>query len=149
METSVQIDLPAFEKQAAQVYQIELASPESPLGPAMIDEAKKNAAKAFNVRTETTAFESDDVRVVGMDEYKQAAQCLAEAFADDEVARYFTHTPDREHWDDARKWDLHVSILEYIVYAHVLKGLVLTSGPNYGCVALWCVDLMIIASAPY
>jgi len=147
METSLQTNLPAFEKQRIQVHQIELASPESPLEPAMINQAKNNAAKAFNIQTETTAFESSDVRLVGMDEYKQAAQCLAEAFADDEVAQYFTHTPDRKHWDDARKWDLHVSILEYIVYAHVLKGLVLTSGPSYGCVALWYVDSLTIVSS--
>jgi len=147
METSLHTNLPAFEKQAMQVHQIELASPESPFEPAMIDQAKKNAAKAFNIQADTTAFESSDVRVVGMDEYKQAAQCLAEAFADDEVARYFTHTPDRKHWDDAQKWDLHVGILEYIVYAHVLKGLVLTSGPNYGCVALWYVDSLTIVSS--
>lgn len=70
-------------------------------------------------------------------EYKEAAQCLAEAFADDDVARYFTHTPDREHWTEEQRWELHVSILEYIVYAHILKGVVLTAGPDYGCVALW------------
>lgn len=85
-----------------------------------------------------TALKGDgDVRVVTIREYKQAAQCLAEAFAEDDVARYFTHTPDTEDWSDADKWDLHVSILEYIVYAHILKGLVLTAGPDFGCVALW------------
>jgi hypothetical protein len=52
---------------------------------------------------------------------------------------YFINTPDREHWSKEQKWDLHVQILEYITYAHCLKGLVLTAGENYGCVALWCV----------
>lgn len=79
----------------------------------------------------------DEARQVTLAEYKQAAQCLAEAFADDEVARYFTEVPDRAHWTEKQKWDLHVSILEYITYAHILKGLVLAAGPDYGCVALW------------
>ncbi|KAK4983970.1 hypothetical protein LTR66_008654 [Elasticomyces elasticus] len=78
-----------------------------------------------------------DVRVVSLSEYKEAAACLAEAFADDHTARYFIDTPDREHWTDAQKWDLHVEMMEYITYAHLLKGLVLTAGPDYGCVALW------------
>lgn len=88
--------------------------------------------------TGITALDSGDgVRVVTLAEYKQAAQCLAEAFAEDDVARYFTHTPDTQHWSEAQKWALHVDILEYVVYAHILKGLVLTTGPDYGCVALW------------
>ncbi|GAB7355978.1 hypothetical protein MBLNU459_g6608t1 [Dothideomycetes sp. NU459] len=100
------------------------------------------AAAAANTTTTTAAAvvaakNVDEVRLVTPAEYKEAAQCLAEAFADDEVARYFTHTPDREHWTEEQRWELHVSILEYIVYAHILKGVVLTVGPNYGCVALW------------
>ncbi|MCJ1252267.1 hypothetical protein MMC24_000071 [Lignoscripta atroalba] len=79
----------------------------------------------------------DDVRILGVDEYKQAAQCLAEAFAEDEVAQYFIETGDRDHWSAEDKWNLHVDILDYVVYAHCLKGLVLTTGPDYGCVALW------------
>ncbi|KAF1989119.1 hypothetical protein K402DRAFT_402304 [Aulographum hederae CBS 113979] len=79
----------------------------------------------------------DEVRVVPIEEYKEAAQCLAEAFAVDEVARYFLDTPDRGHWSEKDKWDLHVSIMEYLTYAHCLKGLVTTIGPNYGAVALW------------
>lgn len=79
----------------------------------------------------------DVVRRVTIAEYKQAALCLAEAFADDEVSRYFTHTPDREHMKESQQWKLHVEIMEYITYAHILKGLVLTIGAEYGCVALW------------
>ncbi|KAL2356750.1 hypothetical protein BJ546DRAFT_832006, partial [Cryomyces antarcticus] len=77
------------------------------------------------------------VRLIAPEEYKEAAQCLAEAFAEDDVARYFVDTPDRAHWSEAQKWDLHVSILEYVTYAHILKGMALTVGPDYGCVALW------------
>src|SRR3954468_15619679 len=79
----------------------------------------------------------DVVRRVTLPEYKQAALALAEAFAEDDVCRYFTHTPDRQHWSEAQKWKLHVEIMEYITYAHILKGLVLTIGQGYGCVALW------------
>lgn len=99
---------------------------ETSLSPSIINETKMRDAERGCV-----------VRRVTVSEYKQAAQCLAEAFAKDEVARYFTHMPDTEHWTDAQKWKLHVEILEYITYAHILKGLVLTVGPAYGCVALW------------
>lgn len=81
----------------------------------------------------------DGVRVVRIEEYKQAADALAEAFAEDDVAMYFIDTPDRQHWTKEQKWKLHVEILEYVTYAHILKGLVLTAGEDYGCVALWCV----------
>lgn len=83
------------------------------------------------------AGSGDVVRRVTLSEYKEAALCLAEAFAEDDVCRYFTYTPDREHLDDAQQWKLHVEIMEYITYAHILKGLVLAVGPGYGCVALW------------
>jgi len=148
MTTSLYIGLPASEKQAIDIQEIEIniAGPDFSTQPVILDQAKKDVGKASKIHTETSAFDNDDVHVVGMDGYKQAARSLAEAFADDEVARYFTHTPDREHWDDARKWDLHVSILEYIVYAHVLNGLVLTSGPDYGCIALWYVAFLTLAS---
>lgn len=83
-------------------------------------------------------FSSGDVRVVSINEYKKAAKCLAEAFAEDDVARYFTHAPDNEHWTEESRYRLHVEILEYIVYAHIMNGLVLAAGEDYGCVALWC-----------
>jgi hypothetical protein len=78
----------------------------------------------------------DGVRVVTAAEYKQAAACLAEAFAEDDVARYFIDVPDRAHWSKQEKWDLHVEILEYVTYAHILKGLVTTIG-DFEAVALW------------
>lgn len=79
---------------------------------------------------------SEDLRILKLHEYKEAAQTLAEAFWEDDVAMYFIETGDRILTTQQR-WDLHVSILEKIVYAHCLKGLVTTVGPNYQCVALW------------
>ena len=76
-------------------------------------------------------------RIIKPSEYKAAALCLAEAFATDDVAQYFIETGDRTKWTAAKKWDLHVSILEYVVSAHCLRGLAMTIGPNYDSVALW------------
>lgn len=81
----------------------------------------------------------DVVRRVKLSEYKQAALSLAESFKDDDIARYFTHTSDTASWSEAQRWKLHLEIMEYITYAHILKGLVLAIGPDYGCVALWYV----------
>ena len=83
---------------------------------------------------------TNGVRLVTAAEYKEAALCLAEAFAEDDVARYFIDVPDREHWTEQEKWDLHVEILEYVTYAHILKGLVTTVGDDYDAVALWYVS---------
>jgi hypothetical protein len=97
-------------------------------------------AKYNDIKSATAAATDaggDGVRRVTLSEYKQAAACLAEAFAQDDVARYFIEVPDRADWTPEQKWDLHVSILEYVTYAHILKGLVLAAGPDYGCVALW------------
>ena len=80
---------------------------------------------------------ANEVRIVKKEEYKAAALCLAEAFVADDVARYFIDTPDRSHWSEADKWQLHLSIMEYVVRAHCLRGLVITIGPNYDCVTLW------------
>jgi len=80
---------------------------------------------------------NDKVRAIHISEYKAAALCLAEAFADDEVARYFVDVPDRESWTAEQRWNLHVKILEYITYAHCMRGLVTTVGEGYGAVALW------------
>ena len=70
---------------------------------------------------------------------------MAEAFAEDDVARYFIDVPDRAHWSEQEKWDLHVEILEYVTYAHILKGLVTTIG-NFEAVALWYVVIALVAS---
>jgi hypothetical protein len=79
----------------------------------------------------------DEVRVPDISEYKGLALSLAHSFAVDEVAMYFIDTPDRQHWTEEQKWELHLATMEYIVYAHFLDGLVATIGENYGAVALW------------
>lgn len=79
----------------------------------------------------------NQVRMVQRHEYKEVALTLAQAFKDDDVAMYFIETGDTSHWSQKEKWDLHVCILEYLVYGHILKGLVTTIGPNYDSVALW------------
>jgi hypothetical protein len=79
---------------------------------------------------------ADGIRAVTAAQYKLAAACLAEAFGEDEVARYFVDVPDREHWTREEKWALHVEILEYVTYAHILKGLVTAVG-DFEAVALW------------
>ena len=99
--------------------------------------ADNNVSSSASAPAILPAVNGDVVRRVTISEYKQAALSLAEAFADDDVCRYFTHTPDTAHWTEDQKWNLHVEIMEYITYAHILKGLVLAVGPNYGCVALW------------
>jgi len=79
---------------------------------------------------------NEGVRVVGLHEYKEAAACLADAFKDDHTTHYFLDTPDSTLTEE-EKWDLHVCMMEYITYAHIMKGLVTTVGPNYDAVALW------------
>lgn len=96
----------------------------------------KPKIKATTTKAATNSTD-EGVRLLGLHEYKQAAQTLAEAFKDDHVAWYFLETPDRAHWTKQQQWDLHVQIFEYIVYAHLLKGIAVTAGPQYDCVALW------------
>lgn len=81
----------------------------------------------------------DGVRVLALHEWKQAALSLAEAFQHDEVAMYLVNTPDRAHWTPEQKWALHLRIMEFVTYAHLLKGLVVAVGPKYDCVQLWFV----------
>ncbi|KAI6995916.1 hypothetical protein KC359_g3760 [Hortaea werneckii] len=87
----------------------------------------------------TTPLQNNDtgVRILQLHEWKAASLSLAEAFADDDSCLYFLNTPDTVHWSAERKWRLHLRMMESIVYAHLLNGLVLTSGPNYASVALW------------
>ena len=77
------------------------------------------------------------IRIVDPSEYKEAAASIAEAFREDLVVRYPIDTPDRAHWTEEERFNLHRQAFEYITYAHCLKGLVTTIGENYGCVALW------------
>lgn len=77
------------------------------------------------------------IRVCQLSEYKAVALSLAHAFADDPCAMFCVETEDRRHWTPQQKWDLHVEIMEYVVYAHMLDGVVTTIGDDYGAVALW------------
>lgn len=77
------------------------------------------------------------VRTVALSEYKLVARTLAEAFWEDHVGRYFFDTPNRAGWSEEKKWNLHLSIFEYLTYAHILNGRATTIGDDYGCVALW------------
>ncbi|MCJ1408264.1 hypothetical protein MMC19_002338, partial [Ptychographa xylographoides] len=95
------------------------------------------SGSASTLPTLSTSGRVDAVRVLKISEHKAAAQCLADAFATDAVAMYFIETPDRASKSAAANWKLHVNILEYIVAAHCMKGLALTVGPDYDCVALW------------
>ncbi|KAF2671590.1 hypothetical protein BT63DRAFT_422128 [Microthyrium microscopicum] len=79
----------------------------------------------------------ETIRVCHLSEYKQVALSLAHAFADDPCAMFCIETADRQHWTKQQKWDLHVEMMEYMVYAHMLDGLVTSIGDNYGAVALW------------
>ncbi|KAI1174627.1 hypothetical protein F4777DRAFT_579800 [Nemania sp. FL0916] len=76
----------------------------------------------------------DQVRVLGISEYKEAALSLAQAFATDELAQYLL---DAEGVVDETKWRLHVDMFNYIVASHCYKGVVTTIGPDYEAVALW------------
>ena len=105
---------------------------EVPASIRILKQKPKTAAAAATVLPPLT----DGVRVVTAAEYKKAAECLAEAFGQDDVARYFIDVPDREHWTEEEKWALHVEILEYVTYAHILKGLVTMVG-DFEAVALW------------
>jgi len=83
--------------------------------------------------------DSNIVRILSISEYKEAALSLAIAFADDDVSNYFLDTDERATWNEAQKWDLHLCIMEYMVVAHCLKGLVTSAGDDYSCIALWYV----------
>ncbi|CAN6674231.1 hypothetical protein TRVA0_050S01068 [Trichomonascus vanleenenianus] len=81
--------------------------------------------------TQTTI--TTTVRKVEAHEYKRAAQVLAEAFGDDKVSCYFSDC-DGNTREQAKK--LEIEIYEYIVYAHILKGVVLTIGDFEG-ISCW------------
>lgn len=86
------------------------------------------------------SYSNDKVRIVGVEDYKQAALTLAEAFYDDDVAFYFLDVPDNGGKTREDLWPLHLEILEYIVLAHIYNGLVLSVGDNHEGVALWYVE---------
>lgn len=77
----------------------------------------------------------DQVRAIGISEYKEAALSLAQAFARDDLAQYLV---DGEVGSsDEAKWRLHVDIFKYLVAAHCYRGVVTAIGPDYEGVALW------------
>ena|ERR1700733_10260199 len=116
---------------------ISIVEPKSTMNPSLVNEVPTSFRIVQQKPKYAVNSANDSIRVISIEEYKEAALCLAEAFAEDDVARYFIDVPDREHWSEEDRWSLHVEILEYVTYAHCLKGLVTTVGPNYGAVALW------------
>ena len=94
--------------------------------------------KPSTVDLASTAYSSTNVYFVkpsvDLKNSKVAAASLAEAFKDDEVARYFLTDA---HRTSEQTWKLHTKILEYTVKAHCRKGLVLSIGENHEGVALW------------
>ncbi|ERF68678.1 hypothetical protein EPUS_05739 [Endocarpon pusillum Z07020] len=114
-----------------------MALPPSSIGPIL--DARLSLEKCSSTADRVSAATplESQIRVVPPSEYKAAAQCLAEAFVEDLVIRYPIDTPDRAHWTEDQRFTLHRQALEYITYAHCVKGLVTTVGDDYGCVALW------------
>ena len=98
-----------------------------------MSQASSSASAATNPAT------NHSVRVLHKSEYKQAALTLAEAFKDDDVVMYFVKTGDRKKFTPDDEWKLHLHIMECMAYAHCMSGLATAIGPNYDCVALWCV----------
>ncbi|KAJ9663663.1 hypothetical protein H2198_000675 [Neophaeococcomyces mojaviensis] len=115
----------------------------SSIAPAVLDAAimiEKRSSTADRIANDPIAAPlaaSNKIRVVAPHEYKQAAECLAEAFKEDHCVRYAIDTPDRMHWTEEERYQLHKQALEYVVYAHCLKGLVTSVGPNFDSVACW------------
>jgi ribosomal protein S18 acetylase RimI-like enzyme len=103
----------------------------------LMHEKRSSIAEKIAPSTNTNTTLPDGVRILAPHEYKEAAACLAEAFKSDNVVRYAIDTPDRLHLSEEERYELHTAGMEYVVYAHILQGLVLTVGENYDCVALW------------
>ncbi|ETI21658.1 hypothetical protein G647_08005 [Cladophialophora carrionii CBS 160.54] len=106
----------------------------------MLDAAivhEKSPSTATKVALSTAPTQDGGVRVVAPHEYKEAAACLAEAFRLDDIVRYAIDTPDRMHLSEEQRFEMHKSAMEYVTYAHCLQGLVLTTGDNFDCVAMW------------
>ncbi|KAF5092417.1 hypothetical protein D0Z03_002866 [Geotrichum reessii] len=73
------------------------------------------------------------VRKVELHEWRRATEALADAFEADPVAQYLT-TCDGNTAEQARALDLKV--FEYIIYAHLLRGMVLEIDDFQG-IACW------------
>ena len=91
---------------------------------------------------------TEQVRVVDIKDFEKAAECLSQAFAVDEVARYFLDTDDMAACSEEVKYKLHCDIIRYMTAAHCYKGIVTTIGPDYDAVALWYVLFFFLGFAP-
>lgn len=100
----------------------------------------KSDTPAVLEKVVTPIVSLDRIRVVSFKDSDKAADCLIQAFAEDEVARYFIDTDDMAKYDAQAKWKLHCEIMRYITAAHCLDGLVTAVGDDedeFGAVALW------------
>jgi len=102
-----------------------------------MEQINDNGTLTLKEKSDASVNTSEQVRVASIAEYEQVAQSLAEAFAVDEIARYFIDTDDMAAYSDEYKWKLHCNIIRYITAAHCYKGIVTTIGPDYDGVALW------------
>jgi len=102
-----------------------------------MEQINDNGTLTLKEKSDASVDTSEQVRVASIAEYEQVAQSLAEAFAVDEIARYFIDTDDMAAYSDEYKWKLHCNIIRYITAAHCYKGIVTTIGPDYDGVALW------------
>lgn len=102
-----------------------------------MEQLKNNHSPPGLEKKPSNSLGDSKVRTLTISEYRDAAQCLAEAFATDEVARYFIDTEDMSTHSEEHKWNLHFDILRYAVAAHCYNGIVTTIGPNYDAIALW------------
>ena len=105
-----------------------------------MEQVNSNGTLTLKEKFDGSVDTSEEVRVVGIAEYEQVAQSLAEAFAVDEIARYFVDTDDMAAYSDEYKWELHCNIMKYITAGHCYKGIVTTIGPDYDAVALWYIQ---------
>ncbi|ODQ63618.1 hypothetical protein NADFUDRAFT_84257 [Nadsonia fulvescens var. elongata DSM 6958] len=91
-----------------------------------------SAIKTIETQSKT-APNNQVVRRVEIHEYKRACEALAEAFEADDSSEYLCFCDGRTK-EEAAAFD--IKIFEYIVYAHLLDGLVLTIG-DFESVACW------------
>jgi hypothetical protein len=91
-------------KSLTPVVAFRLVEPKSSLKSSKTANVRVNdVPTSFNILQQkpvTMPAPSGDVRIVTAAEYKQAAACLADAFAEDDVAMYFIDVPDRAHWTE-------------------------------------------------
>lgn len=102
-----------------------------------MEQTSNNSTLTIEKSRSLSPATTEEVQILGMGEYRQVAESLAEAFAVDAVARYFVDTDDMAHYTEEYKWKLHCDILRYITAAHCHAGLVTSIGPNCDAVALW------------